>query len=140
MPAPFRVTFPGEAESEKSPAAGGVTVSVAVLSTPLYDALMVTVAVVVTGFVVTAKSALVAPAATVTGERTVAAGESLDRVTVTPPNGAGALSVTVPVDGLPPTTLVGLRLTEDSAGVLEPEQSGKLKEAIRVLQALPLVG
>ena len=35
----------------------------------------------------------------------------LDRVTIAPPEGAGPLSVTVPVEELPPTTLAGARVT-----------------------------
>src|SRR5437868_4806944 len=54
-------------------AAGGFTVSVAILAAPLYVAVMVTSVAAVTAFVVTAKLALVAPAATVTEAGTVAA-------------------------------------------------------------------
>lgn len=62
--------------------------------------------------VVTAKVAVVAFAAIVTLAGTVAAAVLLlDRVTTAPPAGAGALSVTVPVDGLPPRTEVGFRET-----------------------------
>jgi hypothetical protein len=38
------------------------------------------------------------------------------RVTTAPPVGAGPFIVTVPVDELPPVTVVGLRLTEAGAG------------------------
>jgi hypothetical protein len=38
----------------------------------------------------------------------------LESVTLAPLAGAGPLKVTVPVDELPPTTLLGLRLTEDA--------------------------
>jgi hypothetical protein len=74
-----------------------------------------TVAVVLTetAVVVTVKVAVVALAATVTLAGTVAAGLLLLSATTMPPVGAGPLSVTVPVDGLPPTTLLGFTATED---------------------------
>jgi len=40
----------------------------------------------------------------------------LDSVTTAPPLGAAALKVTVPVEELPPTTVVGLTVTEESVG------------------------
>ena len=65
-----------------------------------------------TGVVLTLKTAVVALAATVTLAGTVAADALLLlRVTTAPPDGAGALSVTVPVDEVPPCTDVGFRLT-----------------------------
>jgi len=64
-----------------------------------------------TALVLTVKVALVAPAATVTLEGTRATAVLLlERETCAPPDGAAALSVTVPVEELPPMTLVGLRL------------------------------
>ena len=64
--------------------------------------------------VVTWNVALVAPAATVTVAGTCAAVVLLlVRDTVAPPLGAAPLSVTVPVDELPPVTLVGFTETED---------------------------
>ena len=60
--------------------------------------------------------ALVAPAATVTLAGTVAAAVLLlPSVTTAPPAGAALLNVTVPVEGAPPVTLAGLKLTELSA-------------------------
>src|SRR5215218_7668013 len=65
----------------------------------------------------TGKLALVAPPGTVTLGGTVAAVVlSLDKATEKPPAAAGAVSVTVPVAGSPPTTSVGLTFTVDSAG------------------------
>jgi len=67
--------------------------------------------------VLTVKVALVALPGTVTLAGTLATpGLLLDRLTTAPPLGAGALSVTVPVEELPPVTLVGLRLSDESVG------------------------
>src|SRR6185503_9830608 len=61
------------------------------------------------GNVVIGNVALVAPAATLTLDGTLAApGWLLDRLTATPPAGAAFDSVTVPVDEVPPVTAVGL--------------------------------
>src|SRR3989449_1057233 len=74
---------------------------------------MVTEVDVPTGLVLTVKVALVAPSSTVTLAGTVAAAVLLlESVTCAPPAGAGPLSVTVPVEGLPPVTLVGFKLRE----------------------------
>ena len=62
--------------------------------------------------------ALVAPAATVTLAGTRAAVVLLlESATCAPPVGAAALSVTVPVDEFPPTTLVGFSVSDDSERV-----------------------
>jgi hypothetical protein len=45
---------------------------------------------------------------------TTAAGSSLDNVTTAPLDGAGALRTTIPVDGLPLITLLGLSVTEST--------------------------
>ena len=71
-----------------------------------------------TGLVVMLKLAEVAPARTVTLGGTVAAGLLLDRVMVAPPVGAAAFRVTVPVEAVPPVTLVGLTLTPETDGGL----------------------
>jgi len=73
--------------------------------------------VVVTGnMVVTRNVALALPPGTVTVAGTVAdEGLLLDSDTTAPPLGAGPLSVTVPVEPLPPTTEDGLKDRETSA-------------------------
>ena len=79
-----------------------MTVRFADLVTPPYNAEIVTTEEPDTGLVVTANVALVAPAATVTLDGTVAADVlSLDSDTSAPPAGAGPVSVTVPVERLP---------------------------------------
>jgi hypothetical protein len=127
---PLRVTVPVEgdppvtlaglsviAESVAEP--GGVTVSEAVLVTPAYNAEMVTDVEVVTLLVLTANVALLAPAATATLAGTVAAAVlPLIRETAAPPLGAGPLRVTVPIEGDPPVTLIGLSAIAES--VAEP--------------------
>jgi hypothetical protein len=60
-----------------------------------------------TAVVVTVKVAVVAPARTVTLAGTVALVVLDERLMAEPPVGAGAPRVTVPVDGLPPVTVVG---------------------------------
>lgn len=77
-------------------------------------------AVIVTGVdavtlaVVIAKASLVAPCGTVTLAGTVVALLLSASVTTNPPEGAAAVKVTVPCDGLPPTTDVGLTDTAES--------------------------
>ena len=67
----------------------------------------------VTALVLTVNEAVLAPAATFTLAGTVAAvGLLLDKLTAAPPLGAGPLRVAVPVEGEPPWTLVGLKVTE----------------------------
>ena len=66
---------------------------------------------------VTENVAVLEPAATVTLTGTVATlVRLLERLTLIPPVGAGPLRVTVPVDGEPPCTVVGLSVNEDSDG------------------------
>jgi|SRR6266478_4450262 len=79
---------------------------------------MVTVVDAVTALVLTVKVALVAPAATVTLEGTLAAAVLLlESATTAPPDGAAPLNVTVPVeDCTPPTTLVGFSVRDESVG------------------------
>jgi hypothetical protein len=95
---------------------GGVSVSVAVRFAP-NEPEIVTGADDATASVVTVNVRLALPAATVTLEGTVArAVLLLDSVTTAPPLGAAALRVTVPVEELPPTTVVGLTASEESVG------------------------
>jgi hypothetical protein len=88
-----------------------------------------------TAVVVTVKLALVAPAGTVTLDGTLATGGLLlERETTVPPLRAGPLSVTVPVEGLPPVTLDGLSVSEATVG------SGAVTVSVAgLLVALPAV-
>ena len=87
----------------------------------------------VTVLVLTMKVALLAPAATVTLAGTIAAAVlSLIRETAAPPVGAGPLRVTVPVEGDPPVTLIGLSAIAES--VAEP-CGATLSEAVLVAPA-----
>lgn|SRR6185436_6213444 len=80
---------------------------------------MVTGVLAVTVDVVAAKVALVAPAAIVTLAGTVATAVlPLESDTTAPPPGAAAVSVTVPVEPLPPTSVEGFSATVDKAGVV----------------------
>jgi hypothetical protein len=68
-----------------------------------------------TATVLTVNDALVAPAATVTLEGTLAVIVLLlDSATCAPPAGAAPLSVTVPVEEFPPVTLTGFSDSEES--------------------------
>ena len=86
--------------------------------TPLKTAETLTFVVAVTALVVTVKLALVAPASTATLTGTLAALELSESVTTAPPLGAAALKVTVPIEELPPTTLVGLRDSVEIVGIV----------------------
>ena len=65
-----------------------------------------------TAVVVTVNVAVVDPPATVTVDGTVALPELDERVMTDPPEGAGPLRVTVPVDGEPPMTEVGAKVSD----------------------------
>ncbi len=120
--APFKVTVPVELLPPitlvgvlvRELKAAGLTVSVAVFVTPKV-ALMTAVDCDATPRVVTVNVAEVLPAATVTDTGTVAAAVlPLCSVNTLPPVGAAAVSCTVPVELLPPTTAVGFSETEDT--------------------------
>jgi hypothetical protein len=74
------------------------------------------VVVVVTDVVVTVKFALVDPAETVTLLGTLAEPLLLESETTDPPEGAALESVTVPCEELPPVTLLGFNVTEETVG------------------------
>ena len=88
---------------------GGLTVSVALRETPPDEAVTTASVWLVTAVVAAVNVRLVEPAATVTLAGTVAAAELSERLTTVPPEGAAALSVTVPVEELPPATVDGER-------------------------------
>lgn len=93
-----------------------MTVTVAVLITLPALAVIVTGVDVATALVPIANVAVVAPCATVTFPDTVARDVLLlESDTTSPPEGAAAVSVTVPCDPFPPTTDVGLTETAESA-------------------------
>jgi hypothetical protein len=118
----FRVPEAPLIDSEYVPAGvpgggGGVTVSEPFSVVPPYEAATVTVAEEVTLLVAAVNAALVAPAATVTLVGTVTrAGLLLVRETSAPPLGAGALRVTRPEDGDPPTTVLGVSVSDVRVG------------------------
>jgi hypothetical protein len=107
--APYRLA--GASPTESSAGGGAVTRRFAVLLAPANVAVMLAVASVFTGVVVTVKLAVINPAATVTlaGTETAAMLEETGRET--PPDPAAAVSVTVPVIAAPPWTLDGERLS-----------------------------
>lgn len=93
-----------------------MTVRVAVLVVVPALAVIVTGVDVATPLVPIANVAVVAPCATVTFTGTVATDVLLlESDTTNPPDGAAAVSVTVPCDPFPPTTDAGLTETAESA-------------------------
>ena len=83
----------------------------------MYSAVITTEVGRETGLVVTLKLADVAPAGTMMLAGTVATFVLLlTRLITAPPEGAGTLRVTVPVEAKPPLTLVGLRVIALSPG------------------------
>ena len=97
-----------------------VTVRVADRVAPPAVPMMIDDCELATGFVVTVKVAAVAPAGTVTLGGTVAAVVlSLDSETTTPPAGANEVNETVAVTGVPPTTVVWLRVSATSDGIVD---------------------
>ena len=91
---------------------------------------MLTVVDAATALVLTGNDALVAPAATVTLEGTLAAAVLLlESITCAPPDGAGPLSVTVPVEEFPPVTLVGSSESEERERDGRAEDTSKFQTA-----------
>ncbi len=82
----------------------------------MYDALMLTMVFLFTAVVATLNVAELAPAGTLTFAGTIAfVGLLLVSVTTKPPVGAAWVKVTVPTEFDPPTTVVGLNVSEESA-------------------------
>jgi len=82
-------------------------VRLAVRVVPPNEPEMAATVALVTAVVVTVNVRLVDPAGTVTLAGSLTDVELSDRAITAPPDGAAALSVTLPVDELPPTTVVG---------------------------------
>src|SRR5207249_3910176 len=100
-------------------AGAGVTVNTAVRVVAPWAPVIVTAVDAATELVVTAKLALVTPAATVTlGGTAATAAFELERFTRSPAPGAAAVSVTVPVEPFPPTTVAGFTDTDDNDAVV----------------------
>jgi len=104
--------------SETADGVGREMVKVPVFVAPPRVAVTVTVVFEETGLVVTVKVADVAFAATVTLAGVPAAALLAESPTMTPSAGAGALRVTVPVVEVPPITLLGLKVTDASIGLM----------------------
>src|SRR5712692_9819708 len=91
---------------------------------------MVTAVDVATALVLIANVALVAPAATVTLDGTLAAAVLLlESVTCAPPAGAAPLNVTVPIEEFPPVTPVGFTESEERETDAGTEDSSKSQTA-----------
>src|SRR5205814_2267987 len=96
---------------------GGVTVSDADAHAPPSDAEMVTAVHVAAAVALIVKVPVRRASDLVTLEGTLAAALLLESATCAPPAGAGPLSVTVPVDDcVPPVTLVGFNVSEETVG------------------------
>jgi len=126
---PFSVTTPEAGEppttllgliasaARAGPDAAGVTVSAAVSVTPPLAAEMVTCVELAGAMVATWNAAADVPAGTVTFCGTAATEPLLlDNETTVPPAGAGAVRVTLPVEGFPPETELGLSVSDATSG------------------------
>jgi hypothetical protein len=99
--------------------AAAATARVLVLVTP-YVPLIVTVVLVATGVVLMVKVVLVPPPAMVTLAGTLATAVLLlDNVTTAPISGAVPVNVTVPVEAVPPMTLVGRIFTDNKVTAVD---------------------
>ena len=125
------VGFSVSEESVTLPLAG-VIVSDAFCELLPSVAVITAVVVLVTDVVVTVKFADVEPPGTVTVLGTLAAELLLLKLTTLPPEGAAELKVTVPIELLPPTTLVGFNVTEETVGPEGPGFTVKLVETVVV--------
>lgn len=110
----------------------GLIVSVACCDVLPSVAVIVAVVIEETDVVVTVKLALVDPLPTVTLLGTLALEVLLLKLTTVPPEGAAELRVTVPVELLPPVTLVGFKLTEERVGPEDPGFTVKLVDTVVV--------
>jgi hypothetical protein len=107
-----------------------LTVKLAVREIPAAVAVTVTAVCVLTVLVDAVKLAVAWPAGTVTLVGTETAAFELVRLTAVPPEGAGVVRVTVPVDEAPPVTLVGESASDESSDVVPVAACGlKLRVA-----------
>lgn len=114
--------------NERAVTLGAFTVSQPERVRLLYEAVMLALPEEETGMLVTLKVAVVNPPATVTLSGTVARDVLLlDNLTRMPAVGARPVSVTVPVEELPPTTEVGFSTSELRRGAVT------VKVAFRVI-------
>jgi len=97
---------------------GGVTVKVADGADPFKLAVITAAVGELTPEVVAVNVPVVCPPAIVTDPGAVAATEPLDKLTTTPEEPAAPVSVTVPVTVLPPGTVEGFKLTDNTPGGL----------------------
>src|SRR5262245_52827022 len=114
---------------------GGATVSVACLLVPPAVTVIVAAVACVTAEVVTGIDADHAPAGTVTVAGTLTAGLSLERLSSTPPAGAGPFRSIQAVAGEPPLTAAGVSWNNFSAAgstVNVPEVETPLSVAVIV--------
>jgi hypothetical protein len=108
--------FPCAAQVVGVQEAVGFTVNVAV-AVPESEAEMVATVEVETVEVVAVKLACVCPSGTTTLDGTVTTALLLERNAAAPPGGDVMLSVTVPVEALPPVTVLGLMTSDDTVSV-----------------------
>lgn len=140
--APVRVTVPVElfppltlvgfrvSEESVTPEVDGLMVSEACWELLPSVAVITAVVVELTDVVVTVKLALVDPEGTVTLLGTLAEELLLLKLTTVPPEGAAELRVTVPVELVPPVTLVGFKVTEETVKEEPPGFTVKLVDTV----------
>ena len=86
------------------------------METPASEAEMFDTALDFTWVVLIVNVASVLPTGTVMVAGTLAEEELLDKAMTSPPTGAGEVTVTVPVLDFPPTTVVGLTVSDFNVG------------------------